>query len=125
MNQQDIKDLGILEGRLEGIDSKLDDINKMLIGNGQAGLLERQTRVEDNLADVTDNLKNFSDLCHTTGKKASEAEKHAADKTLHTAKGILLNISVISIFILSVIALIAIVPPEISLWDVLRSWLRF
>lgn len=125
MNEQDRKDLGVLEGRLKGIDNKLDQLNKHLIGNGQKGLLERQTRVEEHLDVATENLKDFSDLCHTIGGKVTEAEKHIADKTVHTAKGLLLNMGVISIFLLSVLALIAIVPPEITIWEIVKSWMRF
>ena len=125
MNANDIKDLGKLEGRLKGIDSKLNDMNKMLVGNGQAGLLERQTRVEENLADVSDNLKDFAELCHATGKKVSDAEKHADDKSLHTAKGLLLRKEVMLVAAMAILGFNSIIPADFSLWDLVSGWLGY
>ena len=50
-------ELGRIEGRMTGVEKELQTLNRVLIGNGQPGVMERMTRAEENIVDITVHTK--------------------------------------------------------------------
>ena len=51
--------LGRIEGRMTGIEKELQTLNRVLIGNGQPGVMERMARAEENIDSITMDTKEL------------------------------------------------------------------
>lgn len=49
--------LGRIEGRMTGVEKELQTLNRVLIGNGQPGVMERMARAEENIVDISVHTK--------------------------------------------------------------------
>jgi len=116
------KDLGKLEGVIEGVNSSLIKIEKALYGNGQPGAMTRITKIEENLESLADTVKTNSESIIELSKSISDLKQitltHSKDEKIHTIKGMLLRKETILFVVIICILVYAIIPNEISLWTI-------
>lgn len=126
MEHSDTKQLiGKIEGRLDSIEASLSEVRRMLVGNGQAGLLERQARTEENLDEAAKNIKSVSEYYKGMGKGLKESELHAKDKEKHTVRGLFLKRDVLLAVLVVFMLLHSVIPTEITIWSLVSRWLGF
>jgi len=131
--------IGRLEGKIDGITSKLDHLTKQIDGNGQKGLFERtvsleecvqahcnaqEAMVQDLIKQFTDSQENLEANQKEVRGSLSELKKsvdlHFADKSLHTIWGqVTWKGAGIVVAVVAIITLI--IPPNITVWDLVSK----
>jgi hypothetical protein len=79
--------IGKLEGQIEGIVESLAKLDRLLVGNGQPGAMERITRIEDNIEILVKTNERQSESIDKLAASVSEMKKvmetHTNDKKQH------------------------------------------
>jgi len=121
------KVVGKLEGEIIGIRQELATLNKILLGNGQAGLQERTVRIEENIEQVSEqqkiNSKSIEQVSKAIGELRILLELHLKDDKVHTFKGIFLKKEIIGYFILFIIGITSLLPRDVNLWELIKNLL--
>ena len=122
------QDIGRLEGKVDSIAEGVEAINKKLLGNGQRGLLDRMTIVEGCVTDNKENAestdKKLAQLLDAVNRLTDSVDAHHKDKQLHSLWG-MINMKVAGAAFLFVVAIIATVPADISLWELIKKWFGY
>lgn len=119
------KDIGKLEGVIEGINNSLSKIEKALYGNGQPGAMTRITRIEENLESLTETVKenteSIKSLAKSIGELKTISENHQKDEKIHTIKGILFRRETLLYIVIICVVVNALIPAGFSLWTLLSG----
>lgn len=138
------KEFGELKEKVTSIEKDTSRIWKHLDGNGRAGLSERTTRIEESLKDITEDIssnsnsikllndnvtKGFSEINKSLGRIEGLLEVHINDKYKHNLPGLFRSapynfiLWFVTVSIVGHVILTAILPPNISLWELVSKWL--
>lgn len=119
------KNIGKLEGIIEGIDNSLIKIEKALYGNGQPGAMTRITKIEENLESLSETTKTNNESIGQLAKSVSELKQlvldHQKDEKIHTIKGILFRKETLLFIVIVCILVNAFMPAGLSLWTILSG----
>lgn len=118
--------MGGLEATLNSVQTEVKQINKHLLGNGRAGLLERQTRMEENLDELTKVVQELAgsqkELAASVAKLTETVQTHVVDKDKHDFKTMLLQKDNIKYLILLIVFVIGVYKGE-DITTIVRTWL--
>jgi hypothetical protein len=125
MTTDNEKDIGKLEGIIEGVSTSLNRIEKDLHGNGQPGAMQRITRIEENLENLAETVKANIDSINTLAQSISElkiiSENHNKDTNLHTPKGLIFRKETLLYLILIFLLVHAFIPESVNVWFILSK----
>lgn len=113
-----------LEGLLEGLSKDIQALNKHLLGNGQPGVLERTTRMEENLEEVVGAMKsckeNLEKIAEQVSATSKALETHINDNDKHSWR-ILLRRDVLAIIIVGALTLHSLIPADLSIFNLIKG----
>jgi len=118
------QDIGRLEGKIDSLKDSVDVLNKKIIGNGQAGLLDRTAVIENCIierkadADKTD--QRLSQIAESLGRLTDSVEKHHADKGQHTIWG-QITWKAAAVIIATIAIIVVVVPRDITIWALIAK----
>lgn len=129
-----------LKEKVNSIEKDTSRIWAVVAGNGREGIIERTVRIEENIKDNSENIKGLKESLDVLVKGVNETNRaigelnrsvcdHIDDKLIHSIPGLIRGASGKIIIGLLIAGLIfnllvqAIVPHNISVWDVLSKWL--
>lgn len=119
------KDIGKLEGIIEGVSISLNRIEKDLHGNGQPGAMQRITRIEENLENLAETVKANSETINTLAQSISElktiSENHNKDESLHTPKGLIFRKETLIYLILIFLLVHTFIPESVNIWFIISK----
>lgn len=114
--------LGRLEGKIDEYKDLLTKLNNAIYGNGQVGVIERLTRMEETvekLVGATEiNTKNIGEL-------TKSFEAHINTNSKHSLKDMILNKETLTIIILSFVALHSFLPENLTVWSLVSKLLGY
>ena len=124
-------DSGRLEGKLDAVAEQVAHIDKMLMGNGQKGLLEKSVAMEIFMTThCTNSEKAFAEISESLigikkdmGGLTKSVEAHHNDTKLHSWIQQITWKQIIPA-ILVVIALVVTIPADFSLWNLIAGILK-
>ena len=121
--------LGQLEGRVEGIEKTVDNIDTAVNGNGRDGLKQTMVRLEEKVGALGTSTKDRGDkldeLISTNTEMVVLLNEHIGSDSKHTLTGLLRSMPVkfffgiIVMFIIGHAVLTAIIPNDISVWELI------
>jgi hypothetical protein len=122
------QDIGRLEGRVESLLDDVEEVTKLLLGDGQPGSLERQTRIEEQLRNLTSLVQSNAEIINGLGRTVGElkvvVDGHVDDNDLHSYR-MFLNKKVLSV----VFFLFALAHTMLEKWDegwiLVQKWFGF
>lgn len=116
----DDKDIGILIGKIEGIEQTIDQLSHHIYGNGREGLLQVSTRTQEDVENLSTKIDGVLDLVQANSeqiRKLAEAmENNGNDKNTKAPPGRITlpealkdktNVKLIVILLILVVLLIA------------------
>lgn len=119
------KDIGKLEGIIEGVSISLNRIEKDLHGNGQPGAMQRITRIEENLENLAETVKANSETINTLAQSISElktiSENHNKDEKIHTPKGLIFRKETLLYLILIFLLVHTFIPESVNIWFIISK----
>ena len=131
MGDNDI-DIGRLEGKLGGVEDELKTLNRLLVGNGQRGVLDRMARVEENIENLSTGVNDvvveqsdqIGELSGSVNTLAQVVEAHCGNESYHTPKGLLLRKEVIAALVVLVVIIVVLATgPDSLAWGLVMSYL--
>jgi len=120
--------IGKLTGVLEGIQNSLSRIEKSLYGNGQPGLMERVTRIEENMLEIQEivrsnmdkNDKNSDNVKSDVKAIGDKIDEHIRDNSKHLPKGLLSKD--IAFWALCFIVFInSLIPADLTIYELVKT----
>lgn len=92
--------MGSIKSSLASLEKDYQNVNKFLLGNGQKGLLDRMTMIENAVAISFENDKRREEkldkISCSLETLCDKLEKHVNDKESHTLKGLIVKKEVIA-----------------------------
>lgn len=117
--------IGKLEGVIEGLGKEVATLNKMLMGNGQPGIVERTARIEETLENVCEMLGHSKQILFETNKALSSltdlVKEHHANDEVHSPK-MFLKKEHLAAAVLMFVLLHSILPPDLNVFDLIRKF---
>lgn len=130
-NNNDVKDLGAVMGKLDLMEEHLTHIEQKIVGNGQKGLLERttslETVIETHCKSQCEDVRQIKESVKVLSTKFTElktsVDTHHSDKKAHNFWQ-QINVWTITIFVVGTALLIAIIPQDINAWNLIAGLLH-
>jgi hypothetical protein len=120
------QDLGRFEGKLDALQTTTEHLEKILLGNGQPGVLDRLVRIEETVAKNAENSKENTENINKLSKSVSELkesmESHHNNKDLHTYR-VFLRKDIITYVIIGLLVLHSLLPANFSVWTAISKFL--
>lgn len=118
------KDIGELKGKVESIESKINDIYRFLLGNGNAGIIERTAKLEENCQDleniVEHQSKQIGDLKDSIIHIKEIISLHVNNNS-HSFWGLVLRRDVLSVIIIFFLILNSLIPNDLNIWELIQK----
>jgi hypothetical protein len=131
-------DITALKVSVEEIKKSVDRMDRFLLGNGGSGILDRTTRIEENVRRMEKKLEdeilracqgssNNTILLKGLGDSLNIMKEsfldHIRDDDLHSVQGLLLHKNVISTLIVFIIVVHILLPPELNVFSLILKFL--
>lgn len=131
------QDIGELKGLMTSMIEKMEHFESKLFGNGQKGLIERtnslEILIEAQCSAFIKDVEALKDMDHIRGEKIDKLVKsidaltasvndHHKDLKIHSLAG-MINVKVIALLVFAVAVINTLIPPDLSLWELLRKLL--
>jgi predicted transcriptional regulator len=124
-------DIAQLKVSVDQICKSIDKIDKFILGNGGYGLLDRTTRIEENIRKVEDKIQQLKDDSKSRTELVRSIEKivetmkdtfldHVKDPEKHTLKGMITK-NAIAYLVLLVVIINTLLPPGLNLFSIIMG----
>ena len=124
-------DIAQLKVSVDQICKSIDRIDKFILGNGGYGLLDRTTRIEENIRKVEDKIQQLKDdsksrtelvrsIEHIVDTMKDTFLEHVRDNEKHTLKGMITK-NAIAYLVLLVVIINTLLPPELNLFSIIMG----
>ncbi len=118
------KDIGELKGKFESLESKIADMHRILLGNGQAGITEKTIRLEENYDNLEKLIemqsKQIENLKDSINSLKDILSQHLNTNT-HSIWGLILRKDVFPLILLFFVILQTLIPKDLNIWELIQK----